>query len=529
MKTNNINVIKETFQEIADIVTPTMGPKGRMAIISDEMSRPYLTDDGVTVAKECLNYSDPFKKMVATSMIEASNNTEKHAFDGTTLTVLLTNELYKDGLKMIKKKHMHPQLAADEISKEVKEVLKRLDGEKIIIDEANNNTHLVEDVANITTKIPAIGTLVTEAYKHAGKGMNVIIEHDREHPTSSVEHVDGMVIDSGYFTPELRQLCRNEEGIWEAENAKLFLLSEGILTTNNLKNLFASIEDLSTPLVFVMDRNFSPDSLKGLMDNLVNNKLKFMFVFINDSDPKEIFMDIAARTNGKIQSAALGTTDYLYEYAGTASKITVEIDKTTIIASGNKDEINKRLAAYKKELSKNEFTTGYIRADTINRRMSNLDKGLTKIKIATPSITEFRTIRFKLDDAIGAVRCALKEGVLLGGGKALYSLAKDFPNIKTTLQSPLKTIIQNAGLQLPKANVLESKHYGRDARTGLDINLLKAGIIDSYTSITSALINACSIATSYLRAYILINKKHISHIKEICFLFMYLNSLIIHQ
>jgi len=503
MKTQTIEIVKETFEEISDIVTPTMGPKGRMAIIADEFSRPYLTDDGVTVAKECLHMTDPFKKMVATSMIEASNNTEKHAFDGTTLTILLTNEFYKAGIELIEKKKMHPQVAADEIKLATEKALRLLKDHKIDI---KGHSDMIKDVANITTKIPMIGELVSQAYAYAGNAMNVIIEHDREHEKSSIEHIDGMVIDSGYFSESLAQLC-DEDKKWIAEDAKLFLLSEGILTTNGLKKLFASLEDLSTPLVFFVDKNFNPDALKSLMDNLISNKLRFMIVFINDTNPEEVFLDIAAKTGGKIQSPTLGTTDYLYEFAGNAKKIIVEQDKTTIISTGDKKEIERRVKAYEKELEKNEFTTGYVRADVLTRRMSNLTTGLTKIKIATPSITEYRTIRFKLDDAIGAVRCAIKDGVVLGGGKTLYLIADSIPEIAKALKSPTETIIKNAGYKMPSQFILKNKDVGLDVKTGDTIALRSRGIIDRYTSIESAIKNASSIATSYLRAYILINKE----------------------
>jgi len=500
MKHVDTKVIKETLQLASDIVTPTMGPKGRLAVISDEFSRPYLTDDGVTVAKELLNLDDPFKKMVAISACEAANNTEKSAFDGTTLTVLLLNEFYKAGLKLIES-GLHPQTAADRIKEEIDIALKELEKQRIKVT-PENSEKLIRDVSYITTKIPEIGELVYQAYTKAGDAMNVVIEHDRQIPTSVVEHVDGMIVNSGYFSPELAKLAGEDE-IWKRDNAKVFLLSEGILTVNGLRGLFGSIPDKKTPLVFVFDRNYNPEMLKGLIENLSANKFDFMFMFINDSRPDEIFLDIAAKTGGKIQSATYNTTDYLYEYAGTADHIEIEIDKSTIIANGNPDEVKARLNSYKKELKKNEFTTGYVRADVLNRRMANLGAGVTKIKIAAQSVTEYRTIRFKLDDAIGAVRCALKDGVLLGGGKALASIQSGVA-IKDALVAPIKTILANAGYEY-KPNETTRAGHGIDARTGLDVDLYESGIIDSYTSIETAVKNAESIACSYLRAYILIN------------------------
>ena len=505
MNTKNIKVIKETLDTAAKIVCPTMGPKGRLAIISDEFSRPYLTDDGVTVAKELLHLDDPFQKRVAISIVEASSNTEKAAFDGTTLTVLLLNEFYKAGLELIEKGE-HPQIAANKINNAANAALNYLKDHKDVVTEKVSKEQLVRNISYITTKIPQIGELVYQAYLKAGESMNVIIEHDRQETASSVEHIDGMVVDSGYFSPALEKLA-GETRVWSRENAKIFLLSEGILTVNGLRGLFASIPNKETPLVFVFDRNHDPEMLKSLIENLSANKFDFMFMFINDSRAEEVFLDIAAKTNGQVQSATFNTTDYLYEYAGTADKIEIELDKTTIIASGNEKEVKQRLSSYKKELKDNEYTIGFVRADTLNRRLANLGAGVTKIKIAAQSITEYRTIRFKLDDAIGAVRCALKDGVVLGGGKALQLISAKVPELAQALQAPMTTILSNAGYGSIDVNKLIDKEWvGLDANTGLEVDLLKEGIIDSYTSISTAIKNAASIACSYLRAYILINQ-----------------------
>jgi len=106
MRTSKIDVVAKTFSKIADMVTPTMGARGRLAVLNDEFSRPILTDDGVTVAKEAFGMQG-FERMIAVSMIEAANNTEKKAYDGTTLTILLTNGFYKQGLRWIRR-GMHP-------------------------------------------------------------------------------------------------------------------------------------------------------------------------------------------------------------------------------------------------------------------------------------------------------------------------------------------------------------------------------------------------------------------------------------
>ncbi len=501
MKTVDTAIIGKTFQKISDIVVKTMGAKGQLAIIADEMSRPYLTDDGVTVAKECLRFDNPFEKMIALSMIEGASNTEKTAFDGTTLTVLLTNEFYKAGQRLIES-GIHSQIASDKVKAEVEELLKNLDEETIVI--TDDNDELVRDVANITTKIPAVGELVYEAYKSAGKDMNIIIEHDRKNPQSSIEHIDGMVLNAGYFSESFKELC-NAGDKFVANNAKIILLAEGVLTPAIINGFMKSIKDVRQPLVFVMDKNFNPESLHSLLDTLVSNKLPFMFVFINEMKPDALFMDIAARTGGLIQSGALGTVNYTIDIAGTAQQIVIEQSKTTIIAPGDPEAIAKRIASYQKELEDNTYTIGMVERDLITRRISNLDTGVTKIKLACPSIAEFGTIRLKLDDAIGAVRCACRDGVILGGGKTLYSLADKADVIKEALKQPMLTIINNAGLQKPTEDEIKNKWAGLDVMSGKVVNLKDAGIVDSKTSVKQAILNASSIACQYLKAYILIN------------------------
>ena len=500
MKTSDIKIIGETFQEIADMVTPTMGAKGRMAIINDEFGRPIVTDDGVTVAKECLNFED-IKRMVAISMIEAANNTEKTAFDGTTLTVLLTNELYKAGLKLIES-GWHPQNAADFIQEQIEGIRKVLPEHRMELTEQN-----VRDLAIITTKIPQVGDLVQQAYVASHKTMNVMVEHDRKGTESSVEYTSGMILDSGYMTESLRQLC-NDGDATEFKDAHIALLAESIFTQKDIGAFFKSIpqEKLGDPFVFVVTNAFNPESLKIMLDTLVANKMKFQMLFINDSRQDEVFADIAAYTNGHKQDAVTGTSGYLFKDVGHADKIRIEERKTYIQNTKvNETKVSERILTYKKELEEFKFNTGMVRLAVLTQRLSNLESGITKIKIAVPTITEYITIKLKLDDAIGAVKQAITQGVVLGGGKTLYNISKEFPKLDKVLHSPMKKIIENAGLELDE-DKLKDKNVGLDVKTKEYKDLIKAGIIDSYASIDQSLKNSSSIASNYLRAYILIKK-----------------------
>lgn len=497
MQYSDIKVIGRTFQKINDMVVPTMGAKGRLAIIQTEMDRPTLTDDGVTVAREMRGLKD-FEQMVAVSMIEAAGNTEREAYDGTTLTVMMVNELYKQGLSWIKWRGMHPQQAADKLMREVREVREELKAGTIKLE-----GEMVRQLATITTKIPLVGDIVYQAWQKAGDDMNVVIEHDREGESTRIDWSKGLVLESGYFSDVMKCRC-NENGTTVYQNARVALLSEKILTAQMLKVFFNSIpeENLRDPFVFIIDKGFNPEALKMLTDVLIENEFKFQFVFLNEDSVDDLYMDIAAMTNGKIQDPALGTSEYRWEYCGLAEKIVIEQNKTIINGSG---DVTERVGSYKERLDKGKYQLGVNGEARLIRRLSSLQAGLVKIKVVTATVTEYMTLRMKLDDAIGAVRKALKHGVVLGGGKALSLISNNVPALKKTLLKPAKQIARNAGLTA-RRKLLCKGTLGLDVRSGEIVDLLDAGIIDSFYSIDQALKNAVSIASGYLRAYTLIKK-----------------------
>ena len=494
--------MKRVFQTVNDMVVPTMGAKGLLVALDDDFGKCTLTDYGVTVAKQAI-HMDGLDKMIAVDMIEAAATTEKEALDGTTLTILMTNEFYKWGYYEILKGR-HPQVVADQLAREVRWVRDELLKEKRTLADRN-----VKDVATISTKIPRVGEIVAEAYKECGKDMNVIIEHDRENMGVKIEKTDGFSIDSGYMSDAMRNLCEDGEK-WEAENCHIVLLKEGIMTQVGLGNFFKSIPNdrINDPFVFMMNPNFNPNTLRLLIDALIKNHFKYQFIFVNEAKMDDIYMDVAAVTGGTVQDASAGVGDYLYEYCGFAHKVTIEIDKSIFINLDKKPEVDARVKVYKEKLKKKYKLNGVDEA-LYTKRLGALTNGIVKIKVGVPTVTEFKTLHLKLDDAIGAVKKAFENGVVLGGGKALYniSLRTKHLSINKLLRAPMKQILTNAGIKnIPRASVLAIKNMGVDVNTNSVVDLHAKGILDSYTSIDEALKNASSIACSYLRTNCLIKK-----------------------
>ena len=495
--TKSTKKIKDNLKELHDIVVPTMGARGRLAVLSENMDKPTLTDDGVTVIKQCRHMKD-WGKMISMGVIEAAHNTEKEAYDGTTLTVLMTYQLYNYGYWQIKRGR-HPQVVADEIQKTIAKVLK--DIEVIEIDSAEQ----VEAIANISTKIPELGAVIRNAYKVAGDDMNIVIEHDRENEGFNIEYEQGYGIESGYFSEAMKAFCNVEGDVSEFTDAKVAILKEGVMSGDFVSDFFGSIptEEMKKPLVFLIDPSFNPEALRLIIDTVIKNNLIVQFIFVNEPQGEDVFLDVAAVTGGKVQDATGGIKKYTYDMCGTATKIRIERDRSIIIGEGNVDG---RLKTYSEKLRKEKYQMPEPIKILTERRYSALSKGITKIKVGVATITEFKTLKLKLDDGIGAVRLAFKKGAVLGGGKCLYNISFDYGKFGKLLRIPLKQICSNAGIKISRGK-LKDKRTGIDVTTGKYVDLEEVGILDGAASIQESLKNASSIACNYLRTYVLIKER----------------------
>ena len=500
------DLVKETFQEVADLVTPTMGAKGLYVAIDNDFGKPTLTDDGVTVAKEAAKM-DGFKKMIAMDMIEAASNTEKEALDGTTLTVLLTNELYKVGMEKIEEGH-HPQVVADHIQEDIRVVREMLKKERMKM-----NSKYVKHIATISTKIPEIGDIVTRAYRECGKDMNVLIEHDRDAMGMKIEHTSGYTMESGYMTDAMRNLCADGEK-WEADDCYVVLMKEGIMTQVGINKFFQSIpaSEISKPFLFVLNPNFNPNTLRMLIDTLIKNEFKFQFIFVNEAKMDDVYMDCAAVCLGTVQDASAGVGEYEFKHCGKIEHVCVEIDKA-IFNFHNNDRVESRIKVYRDKLAKNRYKLNQVDRVLYERRLGSLTNGIVKIKVGVPTVTEYKILALKLDDAIGAVRKAFKFGIVLGGGKALLNVSKNLSTmcwVTPVLAKPSETICTNAGVSTDWRSDAEN-NIGMDVTQNKLVNLKEQGILDSYLSIDEALKNASSIACAYLRTNTIMQKETTQH------------------
>lgn len=525
--TFNLDIVASVIQKLNDVVVPSMGAKGRMAIIDRGLGeKPLITDDGVTIAKEARNIFTREERAIYQYCIEAMHNVEKTAYDGTTLTILMLNEFYKYGKMLV-------ELGVDnqEVAEEIQIFAKK------IIDYLNENKHteitpeIIKSVATVSTKMPLIGEIIASAHEMAGDDMNVIIEHNRQADDYQHEVIrdEGFVLDmEGYYGDEFNVLTTDDKQTrTEFDDARIVLLSSGGLEQDYAINFFKSIpvSEKPAPLVFVISKNFDPKSLQLIINTLVNTgKARaekgipahmFQFIMLEPYSADRRFLDIAAYTSGTIQDDTLGTKAYRYEHCGYAKKIIIEKHKTTIIKDDNHDNIvaiDRRVADYQNYLESNKYTIGRVDEVDIKKSISALTSGVIKILIATPTRSEFEFVRLKLDDAIGTVKMVCRNGYINGSGRELlnYYFRHGTEQNKELLIGPMKNILTNAGFKFDLAHFKKKDYqtnliYDVKEKKYTDCNT--SGIFDSFEAYKTAISNASSVVSQLIRGYVYIVNK----------------------
>lgn len=520
--TFNLDIIKDTIYKLGDIVRPSMGAKGRMALIErGGFDKPLITDDGVTIAKEARNVFDINERPIYNLLIEAMHNVEKVAKDGTTLTILMLEEFYKLALEGIK--HEDPQ----EISEYIKElslhIIKELEKNKL----TEINKSIIKSVATVSTKMPLIGNMIADAWEVAGDDMNIIIEHDRR---GDYQHQivveEGFTLDnSGWNMDEFISLTNDEQHTkTEFKDARLIMLSAGGLEQKFAMDFFRSIKKNKDgsfpPLVFFIPKSFNPidlvyilNTLNATNEELIKNKqapIQFQFVIMSGANTDRMYHDLAAYTNGKIQDVTLGTREYKFEHSGYAKFISITQHNTVIVPNKELDNsvaVGNRIKLYKDFLENNKFELGEIDEVDIKKQLSSLTSGIVKIKLALPTRSNFEFIKLKLDDAIGTVKHVCKSGYIHGGGTALANIiGKTNENINEFLLAPRKQIIKNAGLVCPEPQDLKEDEL-LNVKTNTIEKASENGIYDSFEAYKQALLQASSIISQLILTYVYIKRQ----------------------
>ncbi len=511
------SALKLGVDKLANAVKVTLGPKGRNVIIEKKFGAPTVTKDGVTVAKE-IELENEMENMGAQMVREVASKTSDVAGDGTTTATVLAQAIYREGLKNVTA-GANPMdlkrgidLAVQKVVGELKDMSKEVGGKDEISQvgaiSANNDK--------------TIGDLISDAMDKVGKDGVITVEEAKGTDTE-LEIVEGMQFDRGYLSPYFVTDSESMEAV--LEDPYILIHDKKISAMKDLLPILEKVAQSGKGLLIIAE-DLEGEALATLVVNKLRGTLKVVAVKAPGFGDrrKAMLEDIAVLTGGTVISEERGfkLENATIEYLGTAKKVTVDKDNTTIVeGAGSADDIKKRINEIKAQIEK---TTSDYDREKLQERLAKLSGGVAVLKIGAATEVEMKEKKARVEDALHATRAAVEEGIVPGGGVALVRASKALDSlegenadqttgikiIQKALTEPLKQIVYNAGLEgaVVLNKVLEGKDdYGFNAATEQYENLISAGVIDPTKVTRTALENAASVASMLLTTEALVYEK----------------------
>ena len=510
--------LKKGIDTLANAVKVTLGPKGRNVIIEKKFGAPHITKDGVTVAKE-VELADAYQNTGAQLVKEVASKTGDDAGDGTTTATVLAQAIVAEGLKNVTA-GASPMDIKRGIDKAVAKVVDSIKGQA---EKVGDNYDKIEQVASVSANNdPVIGKLIADAMRKVSKDGVITIEEAKGTDTT-IGVVEGMQFDRGYLSAYF--VTNTEKMECEMEKPYILIYDKKI---SNLKDFLPILEpavQTGRPLLVIAE-DVDSEALTTLVVNRLRSQLKICAVKAPGFGDrrKEMLEDIAVLTGGVVISEEKGLKleQATIEMLGTADKVTVSKDNTTIVnGAGDKENIKERCEQIKAQIvsTKSDYDK-----DQLQERLAKLSGGVAVLYVGAASEVEMKEKKDRVDDALRATRAAIEEGIVPGGGVA-YIRALDalegfkgdnvdettgIDIIKRAIEEPLRQIVANAGKEgaVVVQKVREGKaDFGYNARTDVYENLHAAGVVDPAKVTRVALENAASIAGMFLTTECVIVEK----------------------
>ena len=503
------DALKRGVDILANAVKVTLGPKGRNVIIDKKFGSPIITKDGVTVAKE-IELKDSLENMGAQMVKEVASKTADIAGDGTTTATVLAQAIVTAGIKNVAA-GANPMDLKRGIDKAVTAVVANLKQQSQTVGEDNNKIKQVASISANNDEV--IGSLIAEAMGKVGKDGVITVEEAKGTETE-VKTVEGMQFDRGYLSPYFVTNADKMEA--ELENPYILIYDKKISSMKELLPVLEKQVQTGKPLLIIAE-DLDGEALATLVVNKIRGSLKVVAVKAPGFGDrrKAMLEDIAILTGGTVISEERG---YKLEnadlsYLGTAEKIVVDKDNTTVInGAGQSEEIKNRVNQIKSQI---ESTTSDYDREKLQERLAKLSGGVAVLYVGAATEVEMKEKKDRVDDALHATRAAVEEGIVAGGGVAFIRAVDSLKDLKgenedentgiqiirRAIEEPLRQICENAGIEgsIVVQKVKEgTADFGYNARTDKYENLIGAGVIDPTKVGRVALENAASIAAMLL-------------------------------
>lgn len=488
---------------LANTVKVTLGPKGRNVVLDKGFGAPTITKDGVSVAKE-IELEDKMENLGAELVKEVASKTNDNVGDGTTTATVLAQAIVQEGMKMVAaganpvalNRGLHK--AAEAVIAELQNTISR----KVEKD-------AIASVAAISANDKEIGEKIAAAMNEVGQDGVITVEESQSFGMV-IETVKGMRFDKGYVSAYM--ITNSDRMESEYQEPAILITDKKISSIEEILPLLEKVAQTGRKELVIIAEDVDGQALT----TLVLNKLRGTFNVLALKAPgfgdrrKEMLQDIAVLTGGRVITEELGLKleNAGLEDLGHARKVVATKETTTIVeGKGDESAIKDRVAQIRKLI---EQTDSDFDREKLQERVAKLAGGVAVIRVGAATETEMKEVKHRIEDAVGATKAAVEEGVVPGGGVALIRASKALESMKLNdeemmavnilrlaLEQPLRTIVENAGFEgsvILNEVKKNSGAYGFNAATGVFEDMMNAGIIDPTKVTRSALQNAVSVA-----------------------------------
>jgi chaperonin GroEL len=502
---NARRALEKGIDILAEAVAVTLGPKGRNVVLEKKFGAPQIINDGVTIAKE-IELEDHIENTGVALIRQAASKTNDAAGDGTTTATVLAHAMVKAGLRNV---------AAGANAITLKKGIDK--ASDFLVGKIQENAKPIADsnaIAQVGTisagNDEEVGKMIADAMDKVGKEGVISLEEGKSMETE-LEVTEGMRFDKGYISPYFATDTERMEAV--LDEPYILLTDKKIGLVQDLVPVLEQIARTGKPLLIIAE-----DIEKEALATLVVNRLRGVLNVAAVKAPgfgdrrKAMIEDMAVLTNGQLitEDQGLKLENAKLEMLGTARRVTINKDSTTIVAEGNEVAVNTRCEQIKKQMDETDSTYD---KEKLQERLAKLAGGVAVVKVGAATETEMKDKKLRLEDAINATKAAVEEGIVPGGGTTLAHMAPALEEwavanlsgeeliganiVASALTAPLMRIAENAGVNgAVVAENVKSKSFneGYNAANGEYVDMLAAGIVDPAKVTRSGLQNAASIA-----------------------------------
>jgi chaperonin GroEL len=495
------------IRALGKAVGVTLGPSGRNVLMDRKSGRPQATRDGVTVSKE-VELPDPIENVGAKLANAAADKTNDAAGDGTTTAIVLSEAIYTEGLRNLTagadptalKRGL--DLAVEAAVEAVRKMSRPVEGREGYLNVARVSSHFDEPVAN----------LVADAIDKVGREGVITVEEGKTFETE-LEFVDGLQFDKGYISPYF--INKPETLTAEYDDAYVLICDRKISNVAELVPVLEQVAQTGRPILIIAEE-VEGEALAALVVNKLRGVLKAVAVKAPafGDRRKAILQDLAILTGATVVSEELGLKLEKVRIAqlGRAGSVKVEKEAATIVGgAGDKKAVAARIEELRASIKKS--TSDYDR-EKYEERLAKIQGGVAILRVGGATESEVKERKYRVDDAVHAVRAAAEEGIVPGGGAALLRAAAAVDKLKLegdeatgariigrALRAPVGNISRNAGFD-SSVVIQETLEEGAgrvfDALKGEFVDAFKSGLIDPAKVVRCALQNAASAASMLL-------------------------------